>query len=195
MPTSEVIKLKNVRLSFPRLFKPRAFREDQDPRFEATFLLDPSDKAHAKMIKEIEATGEEICAEVWPKAVPKSVINCYGEADEANPPLEYDGYPGMYFVRTSANLKNPPGIFDRGRNALVVDPQTGAEPRIPYAGCFVNATITLWVMNNQFGKRVNANMRLVQFVKDGDAFGAKAPDAEDELDILDDDEDDNFLDD
>ena len=194
MPTSEIIKLKNVRLSFPRLFKPRAFREGQEPRFEGTFILDPSDEKHQAIIDEIEATGEEILKEVWPKSIPKSVVRCYGLSDDQNPPLEYDGYPGMYFVRTSANLKNPPGIFDRGRNELTLD-ANGVEPKIPYAGCYVHATITLWVMNNEFGKRVNANMRLVQFVRDGDAFGAAPPNAEEELDILDDDDDDNFLDD
>ncbi len=195
MPTSDVIKLKRVRMSFPRLYKPRAFREDQEPRFEGTFLLDPSDKMHAKHIEEIAEVGEAIALEVWPKAIPKSLVPCYGLSDEANPPLEYDGYTGMYFVRTSANLKNPPRMFDQGRNELLIDPQTGAEPRIPYAGCYVNATITLWVMNNQFGKRINANMRLVQFVADGEAFGAKPADPEEELDILDDDEGDSFLDD
>lgn len=195
MPTSDVIKLKRVRLSFPRLYKPRAFREGQEPRFEGTFLLDPSDRLHAQHIEEIEEIGAEIAAEVWPKKVPASLIECYGLSDEQHPPLEYDGYPGMYFVRTSANLKNPPRMFDQGRNELLIDQQTGAEPRIPYAGCYVNATITLWVMKNEFGNRINANMRLVQFVADGEAFGAKPADPEEELDILDDDEGDSFLDD
>jgi hypothetical protein len=49
-PTSDIIKLKNVRLSFARLWKPKAFQEGQDPRFEATFLLDPSNAEHAATI-------------------------------------------------------------------------------------------------------------------------------------------------
>ncbi len=37
--TSEVIKLHNVRLSFANLFKAKAFSAEQDPKFQATFLL------------------------------------------------------------------------------------------------------------------------------------------------------------
>ena len=194
MPTSEVIKLKNVRLSFPRLFKARSFRKDQEPRFEATFLLDPSDKAHVKMIEEIEFVADEIGEEMWPKKVPASVVRCFGLAGDEKPPLEYDGYEGMYFIRTAAKVNTPPLIADRGRNTLtIVD---GVEPAIPYAGCIVNASITLWTMDNEFGKRINSNLRIVQFVKDGDRFGVSPPDIDEELDILDDEDDeDNFLED
>ncbi len=193
MPTSEPIKLKNVRLSFPRLYTPRAFRAGQDPRYEATFLLDPSDKAHAEIIEQLEFVSKEIVDEHWPKGKPKGLVECFGLADDEKPPLEYDGYPGMYFVRTSANTKNPPRMFDRGRNELTKEGDV--EPRIPYAGCYVTASISLWTMDNEFGKRVNANLRLVQFVKDGEAFGAAQASPEDELDILDDDEDDEPWDD
>ena len=49
---------------------------------------------------------------------------------------------------------------------------------------------------NEFGKRINANLRAVQFVKDGEAFGVKPVDAEDEFDVLEGDAaggDDDFL--
>lgn len=192
MPTSDVIKLKNVRLSFPRLFKARSFRKDQEPRFEATFLMDPSDKMHAKIIKEIETIAYEIGDEMWPKKIPATVVHCYGLAEDEKPPLEYDGYEGMYFIRTAAKINTPPLIADRGRNTLtIVD---GVEPAIPYAGCIVNASITLWTMDNEFGKRINSNLRIVQFVKDGDRFGVSPPDIDEELDILEDDDDeDDFL--
>jgi predicted 2-oxoglutarate/Fe(II)-dependent dioxygenase YbiX len=40
-----------------------------------------------------------------------------------------------------------------------------------YAGCYVNAAISIWIQNNQFGKRVNSNLLALQFVKDGESFG------------------------
>jgi tripartite-type tricarboxylate transporter receptor subunit TctC len=40
----------------------------------------------------------------------------------------------------------------------------------PFAGCYVNATIRLWAQDNQYGKRINAQLRAVQYVKDGAAF-------------------------
>jgi len=51
----------------------------------------------------------------------------------------------------------------------------------PYAGCYVNMSIRLWAQDNQFGKRVNAQLRAVQFVKDGEAFGDKPVDPQKEL--------------
>lgn len=194
MPTSEVIKLKNVRLSFPRLFKARSFRKEQAPRYEATFLLDPSNKAHAGMIGVIEATGETIAEDEWPKKLPAKLVRCYGFTGDEKPPLEYDGYEDMYFMRTAAKINTPPLIADRGRNTLqIVD---GVEPSIPYAGCIVNASITLWTMDNEFGTRINSNLRIVQFVQDGDRFGVSPPDMEEEIDILaDEDDGDGFLDD
>ncbi len=40
----------------------------------------------------------------------------------------------------------------------------------PYAGCYVNASIDIWAQDSQYGKRVNAGLRGVQFIRDGDKF-------------------------
>lgn len=197
MPTSDIIKIKNSRLSFPRLFTPRAFRKDQEPRFEATFLLDPSDKLHAKIIEAIESTADEIASDMWPKKIPNALEQCFGLAEDDKKKADYDGYQGMFYISCSAKTNNPVRVFDQGRNELVKD--GNVEPRIPYAGCYVNGTISLWTQDNEFGKRINANLRLVQFASDGEPFsGIKPADPEDELDILDDvddDGDDDFLED
>lgn len=184
MPTSEVIKLPKVRLSFPQLFKAKAFRPEQDPRFEGTFLLDPSNKAHAKVIKNIEAQAAAVAKEKWGKKIPKALKQCFGDADDSG--KEYDGYEGMFYI--SSSNKTRPTVVDRDRTPLV------EEDGKPYAGCFVNGTVTLWTQDNEFGKRINANLRGVQFVSDGEAFGIAPVDAEDEFDELEDDGDDDFLD-
>lgn len=171
MATSEKIKLVNARLSFPRLFKPKAFQEGQDPRFEASFLLDPSDKKHAAVIKSIKVTAKELAKEEFGE-IPKSLKLCFGDGAEK----DYDGYEDMFYI-TSSN-KTRPTVVD-GQLAPLVE-----EDGKPYAGCFVNGTITLWVMNNQYGKRINANLRAVQFVKDGEAFGVKPVEAEEEFDAI-----------
>lgn len=176
MPTTEVIKLKNVRLSFPRLFEPKSFRQGQEPRFEATFLLDPSNAEHAAIKKHIKAEATRIAKEHFgEKADLKKILKdnlCYYDGDTK----EYDGYAGMWCIATSN--KTRPTVVDQKRNPLV------AADGKPYAGCFVNATITLWVMDNEFGKRVNANLRGVQFLRDGEPFGVKPVDAEEEFDDL-----------
>ena len=64
--------------------------------------------------------------------------------------------------------RNRPTIIDRDRTPLVEE-----DERI-YAGCYVNAAISLWVMKNQWGNRVSCNLLAMQFVKDGETFGAAA---------------------
>lgn len=178
MATSEKIPLNNVRLSFPKLFKARAFKEDQEPRFEAAFLLDPSNKDHAKTIKLIKDTANALLVEHFGKTVPKGIKTCFGLSDETD--KEYDGYEGMFWI-TSSNRQRPV-VVNRDRTPL-----TEADGVI-YAGCYVNANITLWVQDNQYGKRINANLRSVQFVRDGEAFGVEPVDAEEEFEPLEDEE-------
>lgn len=199
MATSEVIHLKNVRLSFPRLFNAKAFRAGQDPRFEASFLLDPSNPEHAEAIKTIKRQAKIVATEEWGNDIPKAVKKCYGSGDEK----DYDGYAGMFYIATSN--KTRPSVVDRDRSPLT------AEDGKPYAGCYVNATITVWSMDgtklgdSSWGKRINANLRAVQFVRDGEAFGVQPVDAEEEFEDLSDedfataddgadDSDDDFLD-
>ena len=63
--TSEIIKIKNARGSFLRLFKPKAFQEGQTPRFEGTFLLDPTSPEHAETIKAIKEEAKKLIAAQW----------------------------------------------------------------------------------------------------------------------------------
>ena len=48
----------------------------------------------------------------------------------------------------------------------------------------MNASIELWAQDNSFGKRVNASLRGVQFLKDGDAFAGGGAASDDEFDDL-----------
>ena len=59
-------------------------------------------------------------------------------------------------------------------------PLTEADGVI-YAGCYVNASIEFWAQDNNFGKRINAQLRGVQFNGDGDAFSAGRPADADEF--------------
>ncbi len=74
--------------------------------------------------------------------------------------------------------KPRPTVIDRDRTALIQ-----ADGR-PYAGCYVNAVVDIWAQDNNFGKRINASLSGVQFLRDGDAFaggGVAAPDDFDDI--------------
>lgn len=187
-PTSNPLKIRRARLSFPRLWEPKAFQEGQKPRYEATFLLDPSDKAHAQIIeKKIPDIIAELAAEAYPNAKEREKFlkvykSSFGLAEDLD--KDYDGYEGM-FVLPSHNTQVPV-VIDKDKSPL------GEGSGRPYAGCYVNGSVSFWLQDNQYGKRINVNLRGVQFVEDGEAFGAAAVNADEEFDDESDDDDDIF---
>lgn len=172
---SDKILLKKVRLSFPQLFTPRAFQAGQDPRFEASFILDPANKDHAEQIAAIKAEIVRLAGEAFggPTKIPRDLKTCLVDGNTK----DYAGYKDM-LVLTSHN-KVRPTVVNRQKA-----PVAEGDPQAPYAGCYVNATVNLWVQNNQFGKRVNASLRAVQFYDDGEAFGRGPVDADSEFEAI-----------
>lgn len=172
------MRIENVRLSFPNIFRPSAFSEDQDKKYSATFIV-PKD--HPQRVA-IEAEIERVAKDKWPKGVPKAVKRCLRDGDEEKPDLE--GFVNALFF--NAANKTRPGVYDRDRSPLTEDDGK------PYAGCYVNAVVDFWAQDNQFGKRVNASLGGIQFVRDGDAFGGGRPATAGDFDDV--TEDDDFLD-
>jgi len=167
-PKKYQIKLTNVRLSYPVLFKPKAMEEGQDPKYSAAFLLDK--KEHKALIAEIKTKIESLKAEKNLKVPADKVCLKDGELKE-----DVDGYgPDVMFVNTSN--KTRPTVVNRDRSPVTED------DGVVYGGCYVNAVIRLWAQNNSWGKRINASLEAVQFVSDGEAFGAPKVDIEEVFD-------------
>lgn len=171
------IKLTKVRLSFADLFEAKAFQGGA-AKYGATFLFD-KDSENAKRIK---AAMEAVAAEKWggkAKAILSSLWAsnkiCYGDGASK---AEYDGFEGKFFIRASSSSR--PIVIDGNKQPLV------EKDGKPYSGCYVHASIDIWAQDNQFGKRVNAGLRGVQFVKDGDAFAGGAVGSVDEFEEIDD---------
>lgn len=185
---SEIIKLKNVRLSFPEIWKPKAFEAGKEPRYQAAFLLDPSDKDHARAIKLIKSEAKKVLIEKFGEMPEKGDYRlCFGLADKHPKKKKYEGYEGMFYIDTSNTVQ--PTLIDRRKNEVV------QQDGVLYAGCYVNTNITLWVYDHpKGGKGVSANLRIIQFYRDGESFSnAKA--SADEMDEVDIDEDDDTADD
>ena len=185
---AEIIKLKNVRLSFPNVFKAVAFEAGKDPRFQAAFLLDPSDKDHAKAIKQIKIEAKRIMTESWGEVPePDEYRRCYGLAKNHPKKRKYEGYEGMFYIDTANTIA--PTLIDRRKQEVV------EQDGVLYAGCYVNTNITLWAYDHpKGGKGIAANLRIVQFFKDGDQFGNSKADV-DEMDEVDIDDEDDAADD
>lgn len=165
-----VITLKNVRLSFPQIWTPKAFNEGQTAKFSANFLLDKdSDK---DQIADLKKAIKQAVTVHFNGETPKGLKVFLGDGEDK----AYDGYENAMYV--SASGKNRPTVIDRDRTPLV------EEDGKPYAGAYVNAAISIWIMDNKWGKRVNCNLVAIQFVKDGETFGSGAVKADELFDDI-----------
>jgi hypothetical protein len=166
--------LRNVRLSFPELFKKGSFN-GEETKYGATFLLNKEE--HADTIAEIKTQiAELIKTNLKGAKVPADKL-CLRDGDE----VEYDGYAGCFSLK--ASTKKRPIVVNKDKTPLV------EEDGKPYGGCYVNATVDFWVQNNAYGKRVNSTLLAVQFFKDGEPFADGAVGDVNDFDMFDDDDD------
>jgi hypothetical protein len=166
------VKLTDVRLSFASVFKKKSFGDDDsNPRYAATFLMDK--RKQADLIRKCEDAIDDAKYAKWGDKQPSLRDDklALRDGDDEN----YDGYEDMMYV--AARSERRPQVLDRDRTPLTED-----DGR-PYSGCFVNAIVRFWAQDNKWGKRVNASLEGVQFVKDGEAFGP-APLDDDAFDDL-----------
>lgn len=162
-------KIKDARLSFPNLFQTATFSGDDTGKYDATLILDKIQ--HKKLIEDIQAAFALLCKEnLKCKALPPERY-CLKDGDlTERPELE-----GKYSLR--ASTKKRPLVIGRDKTPLT------EEDGIIYAGCYVNAIISLWTQNNDFGKRINANLDGIQFWRNGEPFGTAGVDV-DEFDAF-----------
>ena len=168
------LKLNNVRLAFPALFEAKTVNGEGEPAFSAVYLIDPTDP----QVKTIEATMLAVAKEKWGikgeaqlKALRAAGKSCLNDGDLK---ADYAGFAGMLFL--SARGKTRPLVLDADKTPLL--PADGK----PYAGCYVNATVDVWAMDNSYGKRICASLAGVQFRRDGDAFAGGAGGSADDFD-------------
>lgn len=149
------IKLGEVRLSFPALFKKAVF-EGVETKFEATVLMEKNSKSH----KQTQAAIDRFIAITFKDGAPKGLkITCFQDGDEK----DLDGYENMMALKGSSNKRVP--VYDRDRSPL-----TEEDNKI-YAGCYVNAIFDFWYSSHpKGGKQILANILGVQFKKDGEPF-------------------------
>jgi hypothetical protein len=175
------IKIGNVRLSFPNLFKMGSFNGESTGKYDATFLLDK--KEHKEAIKQIKTQFKQLAAPngKLQGKMPSDDRLCLKDGDET----ERKEQVGCYTLK--ASTKRRPILLDRDKTPVTED------DNLLYAGCYVNVIVSLWAQNNAYGKRINASLGGVQFCGHGEPFGAPQID-QDEFDVFgdEDDEDDEL---
>lgn len=178
---SATVRLRDVRLSFPNLFTPRVNTDDsgkEKKTYGSSFLFpgegDPNDNLkHAKI-----ALEHVIKVGLKGKHPGKERVCLKNGEDKGLQGVE--GYDEtMFFI--SSNSKDKPVCVDKYMRGGVPVSLTEEDGKL-YGGCYVNATVRFWPMDSkQYGRRVCAQVKAVQFWRDGEPFGAPRVDAAEEF--------------
>ena len=154
------VHLKDVRISFANIFEPKQVQGQGDAKFSASFIFPRSHPAAAELTKALtDAATEKWGAKAGDvlKALKAGDRLCVHDGDAK---ADNEAYLGNLFV--NASNKTRPLVIGPNREPLV------AADGKPYSGCYVNAIVEVWPQDNQFGKRINASLLGVQFLRDGE---------------------------
>lgn len=170
------IKLNDVICAFPQLFEAKTVNGEGEPAFSCSFLMDSDHPAVAQLRAAFETLGKDKFGAKWPAIKKEIEAKDRTALHDGDTKSSYAGFEGRLYV--SARSKTRPLVIDRDKSPL-----TSSDGKI-YAGCHVNAVIELWIQDNNYGKRINASLRGVQFLRDGEAFaGGGAASADDFDDV------------
>lgn len=186
----DTITLYDVRISFMEsLWTAKQVQGEGKPSHSANFLLDPEDP----QVTALNNLIEKVARDKWPNAEkpgqrPKweTVLAMLRAKDkiclhDGNFKPQYEGYEGNYYLSARNDAKVT--VVDRDRSIL--EESDGK----PYSGCRVVANVQIWAQDHkQWGQRINATLRWVQFYEDDDAFAGAPPASVDEIPAIDEDD-------
>ena len=154
------ILIKDVRLSYPHLFQMFG-KEDGKKKYSCRVIL--PNKTHKAEIEAIKAHLVKLQKDWFKQKLPSTNLFMRNGDD-----LGQEEYEDTWYIAASEKIK--PQVVGKKREPISEDDD------IVYGGCYVNLLIRPWKQSNEHGKKVNANLIGVQFVRDGERFGQQRPD-------------------
>lgn len=172
------LMLKNVRIAYVEgLWEMKKYDEGSKPKYVATFLI-PKDHPDVKKIKEVMlAVAENEWSGKGAKMLAALLNNgttCLRDGDTKS---DNPKFFNNYYI--NARSSTPPVVLDQNKQPI------SELSGLLYSGCYVNASLQLWAQSNKkFPPRINAILRGVQLVKQGEALYSGGPASIDEFDVI-----------
>lgn len=180
---SKKVMLRNVRLSYEHIFQPSKMDDNSTPKYSAEVLI-PKDHPDLPKIKQalFEAGAEKFPQAISPsKPWPMGYTCALKDADndtDSNGVLIAEKNPeskGHYILKMQSSRR--PDVVDRRKVRV------NEEDGIVYSGCYINVSAAFdGYEYGKIKKGVTCYLNGVQFVADGEPFGANAVNDFDELD-------------
>lgn len=158
-----------VRFSFVNVFEPKAFGENQTPKYSVMLLIPKSDVGTLdRMRKAIEAAAEKGKATKFGGKIPTVLKSTLKDADvDTNQDGDvfadlWDYAKNHYILNVSSKVA--PQIVDAERNPII-------NPADFYSGCYGRASINFFAYNNNGNKGISAGLGNLQKLEDGEPLG------------------------
>jgi hypothetical protein len=160
-----------VRLSYPHIFRP-AETLNGDMKYSASLIV-PKNSDTVKRVKQVvqELMAKPETKQLMGKTKPKYEL--LRDGDEKEDPA----YEGAYFINAKSNEDHPPKVMDRDRSEIV-------DPSEVYAGCYVQAVISIYPYNKNGNSGVGASLLAIRKIKDGEPLTGSVVSDEDFDDSL-----------
>ncbi|MEO0624105.1 MAG: ssDNA-binding protein [Pseudomonadota bacterium] len=169
MDEDYVAVIDGARLMNENIYKRyRDKKTGKDGKYGAVVLLEKG--KHDSLIESLRADIETVRKAELDK--PVAVANlCLRDGDQSGK----DPAAGCWEL--SANSDNQPYLFDKDTPSKRL---TSDDPHQCYRGCRVRVKVRFWAQDNEWGKRINAELIGIQFRGDDEAFTSAAPMSADE---------------
>lgn len=177
--TNVLVDLIDVRTSY--FYGHEPYRGDDGKNSFCSHFLLP--KTHPSL-PAVQAAIKKVAQGLWKDKALEMLAALAGQdriclhKGDVSKPGE-DAYKGLLYI--SGNSKNRFTMVETRGGVNV--PLTAADAR-PYSGCHVNAKVAIWAQQNKWGKRINAQIQGVQFIKHNTAFGGGRVSTIDEFGIV-----------
>lgn len=168
------LMLSNWRLAFSQgLWEAQTVQGRGRPAFSCTLIAPPDHPDIAK----VKAALLQVAQAKWGQNG-QQMLQALAAGGriclrDGNSKPDIEGFPGNLFI--SARTPTRPLVIDQNR--MDVDQASGKV----YSGCYVNARVNIWAMENQHGRRLNAQLAGIQLFKDGEPFSGGGAASADEF--------------
>lgn len=170
---SENILLRNVRISYPRLFEFEKFEGVDTDKYACTFLIPKSDTA---TVKKVKFAFDAAVKKAGLKKLPAGAKLCLKDGDES----EDENFHGHYTLKATNRKRF---TIKPGKN----EPNVTHDDGTFYAGCYVNAILSgdFYCYTN-YSKGVTSQLLGIQFFKDGEPLAASRAASDSDFEAFDD---------
>lgn len=170
------------RVSFPQVFKPKAFDEGSEPKYSITMLF-----AKDADLSELKRAVNKLKKEHFSRLDDEDVFTPFTEVKKKLR-KGYEGYENTTPLTASSNRK--PKVIDVKTGELIIHPEDF------YPGCYAKAVVNIYDFNKSVNKGISLGLVNLIKMRDGDPLDGstdpfddfddelKKPDDEDDLDDL-----------